>query len=300
MSKNSTSGLLTAAALAAVLALPLGAQTAGQAAQTTSQAASQANPNQAQTPASAQPASETGATAARAPLTPPVKQGFWGRLNPFARKKYVEGQLSPIRDRTNELDGLTADNAKAISDLSARNKAGIADAEDRAQKASSAADAAQQQVQQTSDQANQLNTQVSGVNTKVQGIDQYQVAQSAELHFKPGPAKLNPTAEQQLDGFLNGLNGQQGYVVEVTAYSSRRGAAGVAMSQQLADTVVRYMVLQHNIPLYRIYTVGMGNAVPATAQMSDSTTTTRSTSGGTVQIKILKNSLAGQTSPSGQ
>lgn len=292
MSKNSTTSVLTVAALAAVLALPLGAQVAGQAAQTTAQSASQAS--------STTPASDASTTATRAPLTAPVKQGFWGRINPFARKKYVEGQLSPIRDRTNELDGLTSDNAKAISALSDRNKAGIADAQDRAQKASSAADAAQQQVQQDSDQANQLNTQVAGVNTKVQGVDQYQVAQTAQLHFKPGPASLNPTAQQQLDGFLGGLNGQQGYVVEVTAYSSRRGAAGVAISQQLADTVVRYMVLQHNIPLYRIYTVGMGNAAPATAQMSDSTGAARSTAGGTVEIKILKNSLAGQPNQSGQ
>ena len=283
MSMKSTTGVLAAAALAALLALPLSAQVAGQAAQST-----------------AQTSTDPGATATRAPLTAPVKQGFWGRINPFARKKYVEGQLSPIRDRTNELDGLTSDNAKAISDLSARNKAGIADAQDRAQKAASAADAAQQQVQQDSDQANQLNTQVSGVNTKIQGVDQYQVAQTAQLHFKPGPAQLNPTAQQQLDGFLSGLDGQQGYVVEVTAYSSRRGAAGVAISQQLADTVVRYMVLQHNIPLYRIYTVGMGNAAPATAQMSDATGAAHSTAGGTVEIKILKNSLAGQPSQSGQ
>lgn len=300
MSTKTTTGGLTIAALAVALALPLGAQQAGQA---TTQTAAQsqtnaATPNQAQTQATTPTASE--ATATRAPLTPPVRQGFWGRINPFARKKYVEGQLAPIRDRANELDGLTSDNAKAISSLDARNRAGIAEAQDRAQKAAGVADAAQQQVQQDSDQANQLNTQVAGVNTKVQGVDQYQVAQTAELQFKRGPAKLNADAEQQLDGFLSGLNGQQGYVVEVTAYSTRRGAAGVALSQQLADTVVRYMVLQHNIPLYRIYTVGMGNATPAAAQMADSSATTRRTSGGTVEIKILKNSLAAAGNQPGQ
>ncbi|MGH3184903.1 MAG: OmpA family protein, partial [Streptosporangiaceae bacterium] len=137
--------------------------------------------------------------------------------------------------------------------------------------------------------ATALNTQLGTVSTKLQGVDQFQTAQTAELHFKPGPATLNPNAQQQLDGFLQGLDTQKGYVVEVTAYSSRKGAAGDAASQQLADTVVRYMVLQHNIPLFRIYTMGLGNA-PAAAQLNSANGTP--VNGGTVQIKILKNSLA--------
>src|SRR5690348_1997880 len=33
------------------------------------------------------------------PLTYQRKEGFWGHLNPFARKKYVNRQLDPIRGR---------------------------------------------------------------------------------------------------------------------------------------------------------------------------------------------------------
>ena len=31
-------------------------------------------------------------------------------------------------------------------------------------------------------------------------------------------------------------------------------------SQKMAESVVRYLVLNHDIPVYRIYLVGMGNA----------------------------------------
>jgi outer membrane protein OmpA-like peptidoglycan-associated protein len=257
-------------------------------------AAPQATQSQTQAQAPATPAPEMATK--KAPLEPQIRQGFWGHLNPFARKKYVEGQLSPIRDRVNEVDGLTADNAKSISDLDARSKEGISAAQQKAQQANDTADAAQQQVQQANDHASQLDQQVSGVNTKLQGVDQYQVAQQAELHFKPGPASLTTDTQQQLDSFLQNLNTEKGYVVEVTAYSSRKGAAGITASQQLADTVVRYLVLQHNVPLYRIYTAGMGNAAPAAAQMS-STPGARSTAGGTVEIKVLKNSLAAGSQP---
>lgn len=289
MSRQHTLSFVAAAALSALLCLPLSAQNA-------------ATPNDNQ-PAATVPAAASEQTATPAkqaqpepPLAAPVRQGFWGRINPFARKKYVEGQLSPIRDRVNELDGLSADNAKSIASLDARNKAAIAAASDQAKHANDLADAAQQQVQQDATQANQLNDQVGAVNNKLQSVDQYQVAQNVELHFKPGPAKLSTDTEQQLSTFFQGLADQKGYVVEVTAYSTRKGTAGMTASQDLADTVVRYMVLNQNIPLYRIFTMGMGNAAPAAAQMSGSEPA-RATSGGTVEIRVLKNSLANGTAP---
>src|ERR1700687_3278074 len=59
------------------------------------------------------------------PLKPDTHEGFWGHLNPFARKKYVQRQLSPIRDRANELDELTASNTRMLRDVDARATAGI-------------------------------------------------------------------------------------------------------------------------------------------------------------------------------
>lgn len=257
-----------------------------------------AQTNPATNPAGQQGQTETAPAATatqKPPLQPQIRQGFWGRLNPFARKKYVQNQLAPIRDRVNEVSGLTDSNAKSIADLDAESKAGIAKASAAAQQANDAAEAATQQVQQTSSKADELNQQVASVNTKVQGVDQYRVTQQAVLHFKPGPARLNASTEQQLDGFLQNLDTDKGYVVEVTAYSPRKGRAGDAASMDLANTVVRYLVLQHNVPLYRIFTMGMGNAAPATAQMGEATPT-RATTGGTVEIKILKNSLAASPS----
>lgn len=299
MSRQKMTGIVAAAALSALLCLPLTAQNAdsNNAASQTDAATAPASTMAPAATANDQTATPATGATGQAPLAAPVRQGFWGRLNPFARKKYVQGQLSPIRDRVNELNGLSADNAKSIASVDARNKAAIAAASDQASHANDLADAAQQQVQQDATQAGQLNDQVGAVNSKLQSVDQYQVAQNAELHFKPGPAKLNSDAEQQLSSFLQGLAGQKGYVVEVTAFSTRKGNAGLTASQDLADAVVQYMVLQQNIPLYRIYTMGMGNAAPAQAQM-DMSSPGRATSGGTVQIRVLKNSLATGTAPS--
>ena len=66
-------------------------------------------------PATASPAMTKADTATgKDPLQPETHEGFWGHMNPFARKKYVARQTQPIRDRINELDELTASNSKQI------------------------------------------------------------------------------------------------------------------------------------------------------------------------------------------
>ena len=63
------------------------------------------------------------------------------------------------------------------------------------------------------------------------------------------------------------------------------GAAAVQNSRKIADSVVRYLVLQHEIPVYRIFPVGMGNA----PEKTDDGKTRRVSGGGRVEIALLKN-----------
>jgi OOP family OmpA-OmpF porin len=48
-----------------------------------------------------------------------------------ASKNYVRQQTTPIINKTNELDDLTAQNSKAIKDVDARAQAGIQDVNTR-------------------------------------------------------------------------------------------------------------------------------------------------------------------------
>ena len=60
--------------------------------------------------------------------------------------------------------------------------------------------------------------------------------------------------------WLAALKGQRGYIIEVQGFSSGKGQTAITTSQKMAESVVRYLVLNHEIPVYRIYLVGMGNA----------------------------------------
>jgi len=221
-------------------------------------------------------------------------EGFWGKVNPFARKKYVNRQLDPIRGRVNELDELTAKNAKMIADVDTRATEGIRQAMGKANDADTHALDAGNRANQAQQSAQQATTRIGTVETAVSKIDQYEPITQAEIRFRPGQAILSKNAKEALDGMATSLKDQKGYIIEVQGFSSGRGGAAIENSRQMAQSVVRYLVLNHDVPVYRIYTVGMGN-VPI--QATDGAKQTR-IRGGRVEISLLKNGLGDLASAS--
>ena len=217
-------------------------------------------------------------------------EGFWGHLNPFARKSYVNRQLDPVRGRVNELDELTAKNTKMIAEVDARSTEGIRNALGRANEADTHALDAGNRADQAQQTAQQAHTRITTVEDKVSKLDQYQPVTQAEIRFRAGQSALSKNAKDALDQIAESLKNQKGYVVEVQGFSP--GARGVAIenSRDMAQMVVRYLVLNHDVPVYRIYTVGMGNA-PIQAEDGKM----HRARGGRVEISLLQNSLGEMT-----
>jgi outer membrane protein OmpA-like peptidoglycan-associated protein len=270
--------------LAAALAVPAVAQ---QQNQSNTQDQQQ---GQTQTQTQAQPsqsADQTQGATGKEPLKYERHEGFWGHMNPFARKKYVNRQLDPVRGRVNELDELTAKNAKMIADVDARSTEGIRNAMSKANEADTHAVDAGSRANQAQQTAQSAHTRITGVEQTVSKLDQYQPVTQAEIRFRPGQAALSQNAKGALDQMASALKGQKGYIVEVQGFAPGSGITAVESSRSMAQMVVRYLVLNHNVPLYRIYTVGMGNA-PLQAEDGKM----KRARGGRVEISLLKNSLA--------
>ncbi|MGB8012199.1 MAG: OmpA family protein [Terriglobales bacterium] len=266
--------IIFALLLAVIVAAPVFAQD-------NSTAPAQTAPVQA---TATQPAGQTAT--GKDPLQPESREGFWGHLNPFARKKYVARQTQPIRDRINELDELTAANSKAIKDTDARAQQGIQLASAKANEADQHAVEAGNKAQAAQQTAQQANTRLTTVEQVVTNIDQYQATTQTEIRFKPGQTVLSQNAKNALDEMATPLKNQRGYVVEVQGFASGRGQEAIATSQKMAESVVRYLALNHDIPIYRIYLVGMGNAPVSTGDAKAKRIT-----GGRVEISLLKNNL---------
>jgi outer membrane protein OmpA-like peptidoglycan-associated protein len=238
----------------------------------------------------AQPATKADNATGKDPLQPDTREGFWGHLNPFARKKYVARQTQPIRDRVNELDDLTDSNSKAIKDTDSRAQAGIQLASNKANEADQHAIDAGNKAQAAQQTAAQAHTRLDSVEKVVTNIDQYQPTTQTEILFKPGQTVLSQNAKTALDEMATPLKSQRGYVVEVQGFSSGHGQVAISNSQKMAESVVRYLVLNHDIPVYRIYLVGMGNAPTPTTAAAGEAKPKRIT-GGRVEISLLKNNL---------
>jgi outer membrane protein OmpA-like peptidoglycan-associated protein len=271
--------LVLALPLAAVLALPALAQT-------TSSTQDQNQPAASQQTQSNSP--DSGNATGKAPLAAPSREGFWGRINPFARKRYVQRQTEPIRDRVNELDELTSANSKMIKDVDSRASQGIKLASDKANEADQHAIDAGNKATQAQQSAQQVTTRVQTVENVVSNIDQYKASNQTEIRFRPGQSVLSKNAKDALDQMAGNLKGQRGYIIEVQGFSSGKGQTAITTSQKMAESVVRYLVLNHDIPVYRIYLVGMGNAPLPSA---DENAKSKRLSGGRVEVSLLKNDL---------
>jgi len=231
-----------------------------------------------------------------APVVPPGREGFWGRVNPWARKKWVKKQTDPINDRLTELDEVNAKNSRDIKDVDARAQAGIHQAQSSADAANQAATAAGQQAQTASNTAQQASNHVGQIGNTVNGLDQYKPVTDADITFKPGTTQLTADSKERLDQLAAGLTGRQGYLLEIDAQAPGAGTVGIQSSQRLADAVKRYLVTDHQIPVFRMHALALGNVQVASNADPDAKPVHVKTR--TVHVEVMENSLAAQQTAS--
>lgn len=235
-------------------------------------------------------AGATQSSSDREPLASPRPKDFWDGddpnlvnlvTHPFANKKYVQRQVTPIRDRINELEQLTSENSRMIKDVDTRAQQGIQVVSEKTNLADQHASDASGKAHVAQTAANEASTRVSAAEQMVGNLDQYKGSAQTEIRFRPGQTMLSKTAKDALDEMASPLKDQRGYIIEVHGFSPGQGQVAVRNSQKIADSVVRYLVLTHNIPVYRIYVMSMGNAV--------ATDEGKHSSDARVEVSVLKN-----------
>jgi outer membrane protein OmpA-like peptidoglycan-associated protein len=277
MMKSGTTFGLPALLLGSALGISAFAQTSTPAAQTTPAT----DPAAASSTNSSMNPDDKATYATGKPLEQQSKEGFWGHMNPFARKKWVNRQVAPIKGQVNELDQLQAKNAGDIRDVDSHSQAGI-------KNAMNAANTADQHAQDAGNRANSAQTLAGNASNRtdalgntVGSLDQYQTVSQTAVPFVAGHTALGPKAKGDLDAFASSLAGEKGYVIEVQGYSR----SGVQTSQAMADSVVRYLVTEHQVPVFRIYKTGLGKNTVKPADGEQAVV-------NGVRVTLLHNSLA--------
>jgi OmpA-OmpF porin, OOP family len=182
-----------------------------------------------------------------------------------ASKNYVRQQTTPLINKTNELDDMTAKNSRDIKDVDSRAQAGIQQVQTQAAQADQKAQAAGQQADQAQTSANNAVHRVDSLQNAVANLDNYRVVNQSTVLFGFNRDNLTKEAKDTLDQLASAVPNTKGYIITVEGGTDSTGPAdyNYALSQRRADAVIQYLASQHNVPAYKIYLIGLGKDKPA-------------------------------------
>jgi OmpA-OmpF porin, OOP family len=210
-----------------------------------------------------------------------------------ATKNYTRQQTTPLINKTNELDDLTAKNTRDIKDVDQRAQDGI-------QKATSAADAANQKALaagQSADQAQNLATgavnRVTSLSNTVANLDNYRPVAETSVLFGFDKDNLTKKDKAALDDLAKDIPNTRGYIITVEGGTDSTGSSeyNYDLSQRRADSVIQYLASKYNVPAHKIYLIGLGKDKP----VDSNKTSTGRAKNRRVDIKLMTNSAGTQT-----
>ncbi len=104
------------------------------------------------------------------------------------------------------------------------------------------------------------NRDLSELRDRIANLDDYQVAGESVVYFGYDKDELTDEGRAELDRLVTEASTWKKYFISVEGYTDQIGPAdyNLKLSQRRAENVVRYLVLEHNIPAHRIYTIGLG------------------------------------------
>jgi outer membrane protein OmpA-like peptidoglycan-associated protein len=226
----------------------------------------------------------------REPIPAPTSKDFWDGdesnfvnllTHPFANKKYVQRHTGPILDRLNELDRLTSENSGMLKSVDARAQQSLRLASEKTRIADQHASEASSKAELAHASATEASTRVAKAEQMVGNLDQYQGTSQTEIRFRDGQNVLSKSAKDALDQMAGPLKDQHNYIVEIHGFSPSHGLAANSTACQMADSVVRYLVFSHQVPVYRIRVMSLGNAAVSGDKPEP----------GRVEVNVLKNDL---------
>ena len=211
-------------------------------------------------------------------------------------KNYVKQQTTPLINKTNELDDLTAKNTRDIKDVDQRAQAGIqaitaktAEVEQKAQTAGQNAS----QAQQTADAA---NTRVGVLTNTVANLDNYHAVAETSVKFGFDKDVLTKKAQEALDQLAAQIANTKGYLIALEGGTDSVGPAdyNYDLSQRRANSVIQYLATKYNVPAHKIYVIGLGKDKP----VESNKTSTGRADNRRVDVRLMTNTVGGNQ-PSG-
>ena len=206
-------------------------------------------------------------------------------------KNYVKQQTTPLINKTNELDDLTAKNTKDIKDVDARAQAGIAAVNAKTAEVETKTQTASANAAQAQQVADAANARVGVLTNTVANLDNYHAVAETSVKFGFNKDNLTPKAKEALDQLAGSISSTKGYIIALEGGTDSVGPAdyNYDLSQRRANSVIQYLASKYQVPAHKIYVIGLGKDKPVE---------TNKTSAGRadnrrVDVRLMTNTVGG-------
>ena len=192
-----------------------------------------------------------------------------------ATKKYVQNTTAPIQAKLDQVGDQTNKNGQQIqqtrTDLTAningvdeKAQSGISAAKEQAMTAQNSAQNAMNKANDASDLANKDSEEIRNLRQQVSNLDDYKQVADLTIPFAFNKYALTPKDREDLDNMVANASKNKRYFIAVEGFTDRTGSRqyNEALSRKRADAVTAYLVAKHDIPIYRIHMIGLGEEKP--------------------------------------
>lgn len=214
-----------------------------------------------------------------------------------ATKKYVVSEVEPVRTHVQQVDQKATQNSKDISEMDSRLGKRLDAVNERVLSVDGKAGTAANRANEAFDKAASADESATSARRYAEGgfqqvdgkfrmIGHYSTVASDNVLFALNSSTLNDKAKAALDQLAQKLTPLGTYVIEVEGFTDSTGsvARNLELSRKRADSVVRYLMVEHQVPLHRIHVLGLGEDKPA----ADNKTRAGREENRRVELRILQ------------
>lgn len=178
-----------------------------------------------------------------------------------ATKGYVRQTVAPIDQKVAEVDkNSQSRDAQQVAEINKTNQA-VDETDRKLSSTDEIAKSADSTSKNALAKADQNARGLGDLRMVIANIDDYKPSgEPIVVHFAVNKFMLTKEDKAKLDAVATQVGSVQRYFLTVEGYTDQTGSAAYnqQLSRRRADSVISYLVGSHNLPIYRIHTVGLG------------------------------------------
>jgi outer membrane protein OmpA-like peptidoglycan-associated protein len=196
-----------------------------------------------------------------------------------ASHKYVAKTVDPVREKVDTVAATTDKQGQQISQQGTQINQTADDLKAQSQKESQDIDQARTDISANKERSmaadaratdamnktNQTAKDLGDLRQVVANLDDYKPAGNTSIPFAINKDTLTADSKAELDKLVANAGTMKRYFIAVEGFTDKTGPADYnnQLSRRRAETVMQYLVAKHDIPVYRIHMIGLGQEKPA-------------------------------------